>query len=109
MGRTDADAEVPILWTPNVKNRLTGKKNPGGSDVEVSACNIGDLVSIPGSGRSPGEGTGNLLQYSCLENSMDRESWCSWGHKELDTTEQLILSLLILKRLRAGGDQGDGE
>ena len=43
-----------------MKNQLTGK-NPGGSDVEVSACNIGDLVSIPGSGRSPGEGNGNLL------------------------------------------------
>ena len=40
---------------------------------------------------------------------MDRGSWCSWGRKELDTTEQLILSLLILKRLRAGGDQGNGE
>ena len=45
---------------------------PGGSDSKASACNAGDLGSIPGSGRSPGEGNGNLLQYSCLENSMDR-------------------------------------
>ena len=44
---------------------------PGGSDGEVSACNGGDLGSIPGSGRSPGEGNGNPLQHSCLENPMD--------------------------------------
>ena len=45
---------------------------PGGSDGKVSACNAGDLGSIPELGRSPGEGNGNPLQYSCLENSMDR-------------------------------------
>ena len=44
---------------------------PGGSDGEESACNAGDLGSIPGSGRSPGEGNGNPLQYSRLENPMD--------------------------------------
>ena len=44
---------------------------PGGSDDKTSACNVGDPGSIPGSGRSPGEGNGNPLQYSCLENSMD--------------------------------------
>ena len=44
---------------------------PGGSDGKVSACNTEDLGSIPESGRSPGEGNGNLFQYSCLENSMD--------------------------------------
>ena len=43
----------------------------GGSEGKVSACNAGDLGSIPGSGRSPGEGNGNPFQYSCLENSMD--------------------------------------
>ena len=45
---------------------------PGGSDGKVSACNAGDPSLIPGSRRSPGEGNGNPLQYSCLENSMDR-------------------------------------
>ena len=45
---------------------------PGGSDGKASACNVGDPGLIPGSGRSPGEGNGNLLQYSCLENHMDR-------------------------------------
>ena len=48
---------------------------PGGSEGKVSACNAGDLGLIPGSGRSPGEGNGNPLQYSCLENPMDREAW----------------------------------
>ena len=44
---------------------------PGGSDSKVSVCNAGDVGSIPGSGRSPGEGNGNPLQYSGLKNSMD--------------------------------------
>ena len=48
---------------------------PGGSDGKDSACSVGDLGSIPWSGRSPGEGNGNPLQYSCLENPMDGESW----------------------------------
>jgi len=47
----------------------------GGSEVKVSASNVGDLGSIPGSGRSSGEGNGNPLRYSCLENHMDREAW----------------------------------
>ena len=47
---------------------------PGGSEVKASAFNAGDLGSIPGSGRSPGEGNGNPFQYSCLENPMDREA-----------------------------------
>ena len=44
---------------------------PGGSDGKASACSVGDPGSIPGLGRSPGEGNGNPLQYSCLENSMN--------------------------------------
>ena len=47
---------------------------PGGSDSKESACNAGDLGLIPESGRSSGEGNGNPLQYSCLENPMDREA-----------------------------------
>ena len=46
---------------------------PGGSDSKESACNAIDVVLIPGLGRSPGEGNGNPLQYSCLGNPMDRE------------------------------------
>ena len=48
---------------------------PGGSDGKVSAYNAEDPGSIPGSGRSPREGNGNPLQYSCLENPMDRGAW----------------------------------
>ena len=48
---------------------------PGGSVSKESTCIAGDLSSIPGSGRSPGEGNGNPLQYSCLENSKDRGAW----------------------------------
>ena len=51
-----------------------------GSDSKESACNEGDLGSIPGSGRSPGEGNGNPLQYSCLENSMDGGAWWTTVH-----------------------------
>ena len=62
---------------------------PGGSEVKAFACNVGDLGSIPELGRSPGEGNGNLFQYSCLENSMDRGVWRATDHgvrKKLDTT-----------------------
>ena len=48
---------------------------PGGSEVKVSVSNAGDLGLIPGLGRSPGEGHGNPLQYSCLENPVDGEAW----------------------------------
>ena len=53
---------------------------PGGSEVEVSASNAGDPGSIPGSGRSPGEGNNNPLQYSCLENPIDRGAWWATVH-----------------------------
>ena len=49
-------------------------------EVKASACNAGDLSSIPGSGRSPGEGNGNPLQYSCLENPMDGGAWWATVH-----------------------------
>ena len=63
-----------------------------GSDSKESVCNVGDLGSIPGIGRSPGGGHGNPLQYSCLENPHGQSSlagYSPWGHKELDTTERL--------------------
>ena len=53
---------------------------PGGSDDKEFACNAGDLGSIPGLGRSTGEGNGNPLQYSGLENSMGREAWWATVH-----------------------------
>ena len=54
---------------------------PGGSDGKESACNAGVLGSIPESGRSTEEGHGNALQYSCLENPMDRGAWQAIVHR----------------------------
>ena len=67
----------------------------GGSDGKESACNAGDPGLIPGLGRSPGEGNGNPLQYSYLENSMDREAWQVTTHAvaESDTSCYLFRSL----------------
>ena len=59
---------------------------PAGSNSKESACNVGNLSLTPGSERLPGEGNGNPLQYSSLENSMDR-GYHPWGCKESDTTE----------------------
>ena len=53
---------------------------PGGAEVKASAWNAGNLGSIPGSGRFPGEGNGNLLHYSCLENPMDGGAWWATVH-----------------------------
>ena len=63
----------------------------GGSDSKESSCKVGDPGLIPESGRSPGEGTGNPLQYSCLENPMDRGAWWATVHvvSESDMTEWL--------------------
>jgi len=64
----------------------------GGSDSKESTCNVGNLGSIPGLGRSLEEGHGNLLQYSRLENPHGQRSlmgYSAWDHKESDTTEQL--------------------
>ena len=57
-----------------------GNLFPGGSEGQESACNAGDLGSTPRSGRSPGEGNGNPLQYSCLEYPMDRVAWQTTAH-----------------------------
>ena len=58
----------------------TDKGFPGGSEGKASACNAGDQGLIPGLGRSPGKGNGNPLQYSCLENPMDRGAWQATVH-----------------------------
>ena len=62
---------------------------PGGAEVKASSCNAGDLGSIPGWGRSPGEGNGNPLQYSCLENPMDGGAWWATVHRVTKSRTQL--------------------
>ena len=61
----------------------------GGSDGKESTCSAGDLGSIPGLGRSPGEGNSYLLQYSCLKNSMDRGAWWATVHGVAENQAQL--------------------
>ena len=85
--------EKKLFLLQNVCLRITRGYPPSGSDGKVSACNVGDLSSIPGLGRLPGEGNGNPLQYSCLEDPMDGGAW--WAtyspcdRKESDKTERL--------------------
>ena len=69
---------------------LSKRGFPSGSDGKESACNVGNLGSIPGLGRSPGEGNDNPLQYSCMENPHGQRSlvgYSPWGRKESDMTE----------------------
>ena len=74
-----------------------GGSFPGGSEVKGSASNEGDLGSIPGSGRSPGEGNGNPLQYSCLENPMDGGAWWAAVHGVTKSWTRLSDFIYLLK------------
>ena len=75
---------------------------PDGTDGKEPACNVGDLDSVPGLGRSPGEGHGNPLQYFCLENPMDGGSWRATLHvvterwTQLSTAQQHSTSIFTL-------------
>ena len=72
-----------LLYHYSEGGQDSNKNFPGGSDGKESACNAGDtgdIASIPGSGGSPGVGNGNPLQYSCLENPMDRGAWRAIAH-----------------------------
>ena len=78
--------DTPLVW----HSLYTNYGFPGGSDGEESACSVGDPALIPRLGRSPGEGHGNPLQYSCLENTHRQRSlvgYSPWGLKESDMTE----------------------
>ena len=81
---------VMYMFLPKWRNFSGEEDFPGGARGKEFLCNVGNLGSIPGLGRSPGEGNGNPLQYSGLENSMDRgilAGYSPWGCKESDTTE----------------------
>ena len=90
-----ASQHVASSWTRDrIQVSCTGRQIlchfPHSSDGKESACNAEDLGSIPGSGRFPGEGNGNPLQYSCLENLHGQRSlagYSPWGLKESHTTE----------------------
>ena len=73
------------ICSPNFKDL------PGGADGKVSACNAGDRGSIPGLGRSPGEGNGNLLQYPGLENLPDRGAWQATIHGVVTVRHNLVM------------------
>ena len=72
MGSASSDS---IKFDPQLVESVNVRDFTGGSDGKASVYNVGDLGSIPGLGRSPGEGNGNPLQYYCLENPMDRGAW----------------------------------
>ena len=79
-----------LSFNLKISKREKFKPAPRHTHTQISACNAGNLGSIPGSGRSLGEKNGNPLQYSCLENPMDRGAWWAtvhWGCKESDMTE----------------------
>ena len=73
---------------------------PGGSDGNASAYNVEDLGSVPGSGKSPGEGNGNPFQYSCLKNPMDGGAWWATVHgiKKSQTRLSTFTFFLMLVR-----------
>ena len=68
------------FFAPSLPTVPFSQSESGGSDGKESACKVGDLGSIPGLGRFPGEETGHLLQYSCLGNPMDRDAWQATVH-----------------------------
>ena len=80
---------------------------PGGSEVKASACNTGDPGSIPGLGRSLGEGNGNPLQYSCLENPMDRGAWSATVHGFAKSRTRLSDFTSLHAHCSTGGGYGN--
>ena len=107
-GIHDCDSRLPPSWKWGCVARETAPEEfweifyaykgfPSGSDGIESACNAGDLDLIPGLVRSPGEKNGYPLQYSCLENSMDRGAWRATVHGSQRVRQQLTLSLYAYK------------
>ena len=92
---------VLFIFVSPAFDRVSGTYFLGGSDGKESVCNAGDLVLIPGLGRSPGEGNSYPLQYSCLKNPMDREAWQA-------TVRRIAKSRTWLKRLSMQWDNNRG-
>ena len=87
-----------LQWIVPAYQLVTGF--PGGSDGKETACKARDLVSIPGSGRPPGEGNGNPLQYPCLENPMFRGAWQSTVHGVAKSWTRLSNFTITITKLR---------
>ena len=84
LAKTLGEISIPKMqcsWLDILAKARVTEGFPGGSEVKVSACNSGDLGSIPGSGRSPGKGNDNPLQYSCLENPVEGGAWWATVHR----------------------------
>ena len=94
-------ARVHKFWVVKIVLSLCALRGfPAGSDGRASVCNGGDPGLIPRSGRSPGEGNGNPLQYSCLENSMDGGAWWAtgpWGPRESGLSDFTLRGLRQIK------------
>ena len=102
---------VPSMGEKNINSRFhlfdiiswSTSGSPPSLVGKEPACNAGDLGSLPGTGRSPGEGNSNPLQYSCLENPMDRGAWCTIVHgvtrvgHEWSTEQACMVSSWLLK------------
>ena len=95
--------ETKELYTENYKTLMKEIGGfPGGSEVKASTWNAGDPGSIPGSGRSPGEGNGNPLHYSCLENPMEGGAWLATVHGVEKSQTRLCdftFTLIIFKNI----------
>ena len=88
-----------VFWMLNFKPTFYSPLSPSSNSVgKASACYVEDLSSIPGLGSSPGERNGNLLQYSCLENPMDRGVWQATVNGITRVRYDLVLSFFISKR-----------
>ena len=91
--RTPGWPSALSMSNTTLKENFCGSKSqqcfPGSSDGKESTCNAGDPGLIPGSGKSPGERNGNPLQYSCLENFMDRGAWLATVHEVAKSHTQL--------------------
>ena len=84
----------PIWWYKDTRHHPIWSF-PGGSDDKESTCNAGDLSSLPGMGRSPGEGNGYLLQYSCLQNSTDRKT-SMVDYQSIESKRVILYALLSI-------------
>ena len=85
-----------VQWIPSLTPASVSIRGfPGGSDGKESACNARELCSLPESGRSSGEGNGNPLQYSCLENPKDRETWRATAHGVIESRTGLNRLILL--------------